>query len=168
MLLASSQELVQTARRQLPRLARGPPLGFHIAVSVVRIARLVQGPAATADYLAGGVVDDFDPVAGGVGAMPRYHSLRCFFERCFLVRWIGTVVAAEQWPELRAGVCEAGAEDVEKFFEFVVVMHFEHLEAHCKYVFGRRYMEQGTYIIRLLVRRASLWARDFLWNCCYS
>ena len=125
------QKLVQARGRDFSRLALWPPRGFHVAVPIVRVPRLVKGPAAAADNLAATVIDDFEPVAGGVRSMPCQESLRGFCERYFLICGIRSVIAAEQGPQRRDRVFEGGTKDDAERLKLIIVFDFEQCEAHC-------------------------------------
>ena len=132
--------------RHLPTLALRPPRTLLLIRGLrrKRIA-LTDMPQRSPGHFPTCLVDDFDPVAGGIGPVPRDLTFDGFFECGRAGFLIGAEDREEELPQsgMRSGV--SGPFHFDDLAEFGVCGYFVELESHCFGTIG------GLVVVRMLM-----------------
>ena len=117
--------------RHLPTLALRPPRTL-LLIGGLRRKRIVltEKPQRSPPHFPTCPVDDFDPVAGGIGSVPRDLTFDGFFECGRAGFFTGAEDREEELPQsgMRSGV--SGPFDFDDLAEFGVCGYFVELESH--------------------------------------
>ena len=123
--------------RHLPTLTLRPPRALFLLIGrgprVKRITLIDVPQRSTGDFPTR-VVDDFDPVAGGIGPVPCDLTIDGFFEGGRAGFFVGAEDGEEEGPQSGRRLGVSGPFDFDDLAEVGVCGYFVELETHCRLV----------------------------------
>ena len=119
--------------RHLPPFTLRPPRALFFLIGRPRVKRiaLIDMPQRSPGHFATCLVDDFDPVASGIGPVPCDLTIDGFFEGGRAGFIVGAEDGEEEGPQSGRRLGVSGPFDFDDLAEVGVCGYFVELETHC-------------------------------------